>query len=487
MPDRIPFDAMILRAVLEEAGDFVGARIDRVSFPDDNMLILSTREGDLLISVNPQAPRAHRYMGKLSKNVPTGFMKLLKSKLEGQIIESIEQLGFDRRFLIAAGDFELVVDLMGTKSNLTLIGPSGAIGRFRKIIPPPETTRTFKEAIQNRSGISKTLSNEIEATSDHEVILKAEKPNPVYYPDIGAYPFELASISAKPMPMRSLSGALQTYYSDYLPKLQSSALANTLRGQLKSAIKSRTASLAQIEEVLDTAKRSRRLQMFGELILAFAPTDSEYLETVDYEGNKISIPLNPESSAVENAERYFRKAKKAKNAAAELGPKAEKIRTELILLDGWLQTVDDNPDEVAQAARSQGLLREQQPPPEKRIQKYEGFRVRETEIDGFAIFWGENATANDYVTTRIAKPNDLWLHVRGAHGSHVVIRTLKNKPDVPPQVLKAAAVIAVKNSGQKHASHVPVTYTHAKYVRKPRKSAPGAVIFTNDRTLFVDP
>jgi predicted ribosome quality control (RQC) complex YloA/Tae2 family protein len=478
---------MILRSVLQECHGLVGARIDRVGFLDENTIVLSTKPGDLLVSVHPQAPRVHLHLGKVRKSTQSGFMKLLKSKIEGQIIESVEQLGFDRRMLIAAGDFELIVDLMGTKSNLTLIGPAGALGRLRKIASPPKADISLAEALNSRSGLSKILLRELEKAPATDILQKAEKPRPVYYPGIGAYPFELTSISLKPMPMESLSAALQAYYADYLPKLRAGALAKTLRGQLASAIEARSVSLSQIEEVLDTARRSRKLQMFGELILAFSPDAKEYLETVDYEGNKISIPLNSELSAVENAERYFRKAKKAKKAAADLGPRAEKLRNDIFLLETWLQAVDDNPHEVAEAARSQGMLREQQPPPEKRIQKHDGFRVRETEIDGYMIFWGENATANDYVTTRIAKPNDLWLHVRGAHGAHVVIRTQKNKPDVPPKVLNAAAVIAAKNSGQKHASHVPVTYTHAKYVRKPRKSAPGAVIFTNDRTLFVDP
>jgi predicted ribosome quality control (RQC) complex YloA/Tae2 family protein len=238
--------------------------------------------------------------------------------------------------------------------------------------------------------------------------------------------------------------------------------------------------------VLDTANRARKLQVFGELILAYSPKDVSVLETHDYEGVPVQISLNPEKSPVENAERYFSKAKKAKNAAAELGPKAENIRGELALIEGWLATLEADPNAVSAAARESGMLREQAPP-NKREVRHEGFRVRETMMEGYAVLWGENATSNDYVTTRIAKPNDYWLHVRGAHGSHVVLKT-NNKPDrVPQSAILGAAQIAAKNSNQKHAEHVPVTLTLAKYVRKPSKSAPGAVTFTNDKTLFVDP
>ena len=77
--------------------------------------------------------------------------------------------------------------------------------------------------------------------------------------------------------------------------------------------------------------------------------------------------------------------------------------------------------------------------------------------------------------------------MRGAHGSHVLLRT-NNKPDrVPTDVLRRAATIAAKHSNQRHAQHVPVTVTLAKHVRKPRKAAAGAVTFSHDKTLFVDP
>jgi predicted ribosome quality control (RQC) complex YloA/Tae2 family protein len=138
-------------------------------------------------------------------------------------------------------------------------------------------------------------------------------------------------------------------------------------------------------------------------------------------------------------------------------------------------------------ARESGLLREQKLPTERKEAAFDGYKVRESEIDGFAVFWGETATANDYVTTRIAKPNDYWLHVRGAHGAHVVLRTNGKPERVPQAVLLKAAAIAAKHSNQKHARHVPVTVTLGKHVRKPRKAAPGAVTFTNDKTLFVDP
>lgn len=485
MPNRILFDALTLSCVLDEAQALVGARIDKVRQFDPATLILHTQKGSLLISADPREPRA--YLTGAKGTSPEGFAKLVKDRLEGGVIESIAQIGFDRRFSVHAKGCELVADLIGTRANLTLLGQGGA-SRLRKVAPPSgDGPASLSDAARSGRGLSKAMAAEVAARGVEEFMALAVQWAPAYYPGLGAYPIALASIAEKPMPMASLSQALEKHYIDLMPRLNAEATARALRGQLAQAVAAREKTLAQIDDVLDTAAKARKLQMFGELILAHRPSEMELLETEDYDGKPVVIALDASKSTPENADRYFSKAKKAKNAAADLKPKAARIREQIELAKSLLDRLGDDPQETLRLAQSSGLMREQQPPPEKRIVAHDGFKVRETEIGGFVVLWGENATANDYVTTRIAKPNDYWLHVRGAHGSHVVLRT-GNQPDrVPRAVLEAAAVIAAKNSNQKHAKHVPVTLTLAKHVRKPRKAAPGAVTFTNDKTLFVDP
>lgn len=87
----------------------------------------------------------------------------------------------------------------------------------------------------------------------------------------------------------------------------------------------------------------------------------------------------------------------------------------------------------------------------------------------------------------MAKPNDWWLHVRGAPSAHVVVRT-DNQPDrVPRETLEFAAMLAAKKSAAKHSSLVAVDYTLKKYVRKPRGAAPGSVLIEREKTLHVSP
>ena len=108
-------------------------------------------------------------------------------------------------------------------------------------------------------------------------------------------------------------------------------------------------------------------------------------------------------------------------------------------------------------------------------------------VDGWEVLYGENATSNDHLTTRVARPDDLWLHVRAAASAHVVVRTGGRADRVPPRVLEQAARICAAHSEARHSGLVPVDYVLRKHVRKPRRSAPGLVTYQNEKTLFISP
>ena len=105
---------------------------------------------------------------------------------------------------------------------------------------------------------------------------------------------------------------------------------------------------------------------------------------------------------------------------------------------------------------------------------------------GWTVLYGENAEANDYLTLRVARPNDLWLHIRGATSAHVVVQT-RNQPErVQRETLEFAARVAVRNSPSKHAGYVPVDYVLKKHVRKPRGASKGSALYTHEKTIHVE-
>lgn len=104
-----------------------------------------------------------------------------------------------------------------------------------------------------------------------------------------------------------------------------------------------------------------------------------------------------------------------------------------------------------------------------------------TEIDGYTVYIGRSAAMNDILTTRIAQPNDIWMHAAGVPGSHVVIRV----DDIPPKkdTIKEAAKLAAKHS--KGKGKIDVTYTEAKNVKKEKRLNVGQVIITSNRARTV--
>ena len=105
---------------------------------------------------------------------------------------------------------------------------------------------------------------------------------------------------------------------------------------------------------------------------------------------------------------------------------------------------------------------------------------------GLTVLYGENAESNDYLTLRVAKPSDWWLHVRGHVSAHVVIQTRNQPEKVSKEALMFAAKVAVQHSSLKHSGYVPVDYTLKKYVRKPRGGPKGTALYTHEKTLHVE-
>ncbi len=99
---------------------------------------------------------------------------------------------------------------------------------------------------------------------------------------------------------------------------------------------------------------------------------------------------------------------------------------------------------------------------------------------------GRKARENDFVTTQLAQPHDWWFHTRIYRGSHILLRCFR-KTDPSPELLNLCCSLAAWYSKARFSINVPVDYTQVRYVRKPRKSAPGFVTYTSHHTVFAEP
>ena len=320
---------------------------------------------------------------------------------------------------------------------------------------------------------------------------------------IGAYPISITHLpSLRQERVASLNAALDEAFTFQMEQAGFVAIAGELRGQLQQESKRVERQQQSVAKTLAEAERSELYKQTGELILAnlwkIQPGNKEIVVQDYYDPNfpDRSIELDPKISAQENADHYFKRYRKARDAeerALEESVRLENQSEELKVATSALNNA--RTEEELRALRADLLARHilrhaansSDNPKKSQESEFAGHKIRRYHAQGFDILVGESATANDYLTLRVASPNDWWLHVRAAVSAHVVVRSLGKPYEVPRPVLERAALICAQHSQQKHSSLVSVDYTLKKYVRKPRGSAPGAADYLNEQTLDVTP
>jgi predicted ribosome quality control (RQC) complex YloA/Tae2 family protein len=235
------------------------------------------------------------------------------------------------------------------------------------------------------------------------------------------------------------------------------------------------------------AERAEEYERFGQLImssLSLIPKGERVFHAGD-----VQVPLDPARTAVQNAQRYFERAKKSRRAAEEthlrIAGAAERAAAARRLLEA-LDAVADRA-QLDELQRSHAdLLEEFGLTP--RAQERARLPFRLFVVDGgFEVWAGKNNANNDLLTLRHAKPDDLWFHARGSSGSHVVLKVSTGRGEPGKKAREEAAAIAAYYSRAKGASMVPVAMTERRYVRKPKGAPPGTVSIERERVLFVRP
>ncbi|MBR4749619.1 MAG: NFACT family protein [Abditibacteriota bacterium] len=314
----------------------------------------------------------------------------------------------------------------------------------------------------------------------------------------GAYPLYLRSLpEASQKPRDSINETLDTAYRSLISRHLRETARKELLVRTDKSIAFNEGLIKSCRETLAKLPMADRYRELGDLLfgsLHAVKKGDPFCEVTDYydpELKTVRIDLDTRLAPAENAERYYKRAKRVKAAAEQaeerIPPAEERLRQlrearEQTLAEDRLQGLRDIKNRLQEA----GLLKEIKAA-EEEGSGFDGYRIRRTwSPEGWEILYGESADANDYLTTRLARPNDIWFHGRQITGSHVIIRTTaKTCNQVPYGSILYAAGIAAANSQAKHSSLVPVDYTFRKYVRKPKGSPPGFVIYRNEKTIDV--
>lgn len=296
-----------------------------------------------------------------------------------------------------------------------------------------------------------------------------------------------------PLPLPGAAGSptvsLLASFQAVIEREASPTLAPEVRRALEERLERITRRAERLHAEAEAApRRAQELRHRADLLMArlgVIEKGAATAELTDFDGGTVTLELDPALSAVENAEVLYDRARKRERAAKRLPERVRDTLTERHRLERLLEALDAG---EADADALQRWLDEVRPSADAR--DADGERLpyhRFRSSGGLEIRVGRSGRANDDLTFHHSSPDDIWLHARDAAGAHVILRWADRDRNPPQRDLLEAAILAAVSSKARTSGTVPVDWTRKKYVRKPRKAPPGAVVPERVSTVFVEP
>lgn len=285
----------------------------------------------------------------------------------------------------------------------------------------------------------------------------------------------------------SISRAVERRAIGLIKSTQYDESYKPLSKKLRSEIQKLRRSIEAASDFEKSLERIEKYKMIADLLSA-QPNPSarpgKLISLESWDGSQIVITLDPKLSLIENASLYYDKVKKAKEELAVRKRRLPQMEDKLLRLEEEYSKLEEASDaqEIQKIEKQSPIGSKGKKMDEKSADKFRIFNLGE----GFTLYVGKNAANNDELTMRFARPNDLWLHARGAGGSHCVLKLEKGQK-APKYILQKAASIAAYYSQARKAKYAPVAYTFKKYVRKPKGANPGSVVISREEVIMAEP
>ena len=334
----------------------------------------------------------------------------------------------------------------------------------------------------------------VDRIAQYRANLANKRPNVVLRDGnpIDVNPFDYQSVKGEKIFFDTLNRA-HDYYYYLLDKTQRAASkAKSISTVVKNAISRTEKKLAiQRQSVLEAESRDE-YKHFGDLILSNIwqiKQGAESLICYDYETEQnVTIPLDKQLTPQQNAQLYYKKYRKLKSSAEHNG----KLIEENTKLLEYLTTIKaslkysveaDDLQQIRDELIELGLIREKQQNKKKIDAPMKPLRY---EVSGYTVYVGKNNAQNNFVTFKLARPDDLWLHTQKIHSSHVVIINDKNS-SIPDNVIVTVAEICAYYSQASAGNKIAVDYTLKSNIKKPNKAPLGFVVYDTYNTILVNP
>ncbi len=289
----------------------------------------------------------------------------------------------------------------------------------------------------------------------------------------------------------SISALLETYYAskNTITRIRQKSL--DLRRIVQTTLeRSRKKYDLQARQLRDTEKREK-YKIYGELLHAYGYDLEEGARSMNalnyYTNETITIPLDPQLTAQENAKKYFDKYGKLKRtyeAVTELLAETEKEVEHLESISQALEIALSEEDlvQIREELMESGYIRKRRSQDKKPKITSRPFHYLSS--DGFHIYVGKNNLQNDELTFKFASGNDWWFHAKGTAGSHVILKS--EGKEVPDRAFEEAGRLAAYYSKSRGNEKVEIDYVEKKHVKKPGSAKPGFVVYYTNYSLVID-
>ena len=537
------FDGFFLHHMTEELRrELLGGRIQKINQPFEQELVLQIRSNrkshKLLLS-------AHSVFGRVQLTettfenpaVPNTFIMVMRKYLQGAVIEAIQQVENDRILEISVsnkneiGDsvaVTLVIEIMGKHSNIILLDKSSGkiieaikhVGfsqnSYRTILPgstyvaPPQTgslnpftvgdEKLFEilhtEDLESKrlqqifQGLGRDTATELSGrlTADKLKTFRAFFASPTQ-PSLTEKSFSALLFSDSKTQMSTLSELLDTFYKDKAERDRVNQQASELIRRVENELEKNRKKLGKQEEELLATENAEEFRQKGELLTTFlhqVPNDQDQVELDNYyTGEKIIIALDKALTPNQNAQRYFKRYQKLKEAVKHLTSLIEETRATILYLESvetaLAQASLTEIAEIREELIQTGFIRRRQREKIQKRQKPEKYLATDGQT---IILVGRNNLQNDELTFKLAKKDELWFHAKDIPGSHVVITGNLQPSD---EVKTDAAELAAYFSKARLSNLVQVDMIEVRKLNKPTGGKPGFVTYTGQKTLRVTP
>lgn len=371
---------------------------------------------------------------------------------------------------------------------------------YRASIDSQASAATFPEsAIQHLYGCFSRLMEQVKEEKFTPAILYREK-EPLEFSCVSLTSYQkdpkITTVS-----FSSISELLEQFYAakDKITRIRQKSA--DLRRVVSTAMERDSKKYdLQLKQLKDTEKREK-YKIYGELLTTYgyhAAPEAKELKAVNYyDGNEITIPLDPTLSAMENAKKYFEKYSKLKRTYEALSKLTLETKSELEHLDSIRTALEiaqkeEDLTQVKEELIQYGYMKRHQKNASPRLGKGKEKKPKITSqplhylsSDGYHIYVGKNNFQNDELTFHFSNGSDWWFHAKGIPGSHVIVK-FEGKP-LPDRVFEEAGALAAYYSKQRESEKVEIDYVERKNVKKPNGAKPGFVVYYTNYSLIVKP